>query len=183
MRLVRSAVVMGDEARALVHALKYGGWTSAAGPMADWLAEIPLPMDVIEEVRWAVPVPVSGVRMRERGYNQAERLARNLALRRGLETRPELLFRTRATETQTTLHPGERRANVAGAFAVPERHRSEIEGEHLLLVDDVWTTGATAIACAGALVRSGARVVSVLTFARVLPEIERRRAARTADGS
>ncbi|HET6763760.1 MAG TPA: hypothetical protein VFH27_08805, partial [Longimicrobiaceae bacterium] len=61
----------------------------------------------------------------------------------------------------------------AGAFAVPAGQGGAVRGEHVLLVDDVWTTGATALACAAALVGAGARVVSVVTFARVFPELER----------
>ncbi|HEX2090961.1 MAG TPA: hypothetical protein VHG28_01115, partial [Longimicrobiaceae bacterium] len=91
----------------------------------------------------------------------------------GRATDPGLLVRERATDTQTALHPAERRANVAGAFTVPDGRRGALPGEHLLLVDDVWTTGATAVACARALLGAGARVVSVVTFARVQPELDR----------
>lgn len=173
IRVVRSARLMGEQARKLVHALKYGGWSALADPLARRMAELPLPPDVEEEARVVVPVPTSRVRLRERGYNQAGLLAGALAARTGRSASPGLLVRTRAAGTQTTLHPGERRANVAGAFAVPPERAAEAAGAHLLLVDDVWTTGATAVACAAALLGAGARVVSVVTFARVLPELER----------
>lgn len=173
VRVVRSAFLLGEEARALVHALKYGGWSALAAPLARRMAELPLPDDVAEEARLVVPVPTSAARLRERGYNQAALLAAELAARTGRRCEADLLVRTRARGTQTTLHPGERRANVAGAFAVPPGREASIAGEHLLLVDDVWTTGATALACAGALLEAGARVVSVVTFARVVPEAER----------
>jgi predicted amidophosphoribosyltransferase len=71
------------------------------------------------------------------------------------------------------LHPTERRANVAGAFEVTRNGADRIISQHLLLIDDVWTTGATALSCADALLTAGARAVSVLTFARALPELER----------
>ena len=90
-----------------------------------------------------------------------------------LQCRPDVLVRSRSTESQTTLHPAERRANVAGAFRVPPESVGTILGRHLLVVDDVWTTGATTLACADALLGTGARAVSVLTFARALPELRR----------
>jgi len=173
IRVVRSAYLMGEEVRALVHALKYRGWSALAAPMARRMAGLPLPADVEEEARLVVPVPTSRVRLRERGYNQAGLLAEELAAATGRRADAGVLVRERASGTQTTLHPGERRANVAGAFAVPAGRESAVAGEHVLLVDDVWTTGATAAACADALLEAGARVVSVVTFARVVPALER----------
>lgn len=172
LRVVRSAFVMAEPVRELVHALKFRGWEAVAVPMAARMARLPLPEDVEEEARLVVPVPVSRVRLRERGYNQAELLARAYAERTGRSCDPELLVRVRATEKQTALHPSERRANVAGAFTASPQ-RGEIPGEHILLIDDVWTTGATALACAQALVTAGARVVSVVTFARAIPGLDR----------
>lgn len=173
LRAVRSAFVHEGPVRQMVHALKFGGWWSVAGPLAERMAALPLPLEVTEEVRLVVPVPLSAVRLRERGYNQAEHLAVALAARRGWSCRPGALVRSRATERQATLHPAERRANVTGAFrAVPEA-AGGLRGEHVLLVDDVWTTGATAIACGAALVEAGARAYSVVTFARALPELNR----------
>ena len=173
VRAIRSAFVMGDVPRALVHALKYRGWEAAAGPMAARMAAMTWPRDVADEARLVVPVPTSRARIRERGYNQAALLASGFAARTGRAHAPELLVRARATATQTALHPGERRANVAGAFSVPAGRRQALQREHVVLVDDVWTTGATALACAEALLEAGARVVSVATFARVVPELER----------
>lgn len=177
IRAVRSAFVMGETARKLVHALKYRGWAALAHPLAARMAALPFPEDVEEEARLVVPVPTSATRVRERGYDQAALLAEGFAARTGRIVAPELLARTRSGGTQTALHPDERRANVAGAFAVPLGRRGGLRGEHVLLVDDVWTTGATAVACAEALLDAGARVVSVATFARAIPELERWRGA------
>lgn len=171
LRAVRSAFQYEAVSRRLVRALKYGGWRALAAPMAERMAALPLSLEAEEEVRWVVPVPLAAVRLRERGYNQAEELARNLARRRGWSHSPELLERHRPTDRQTALHAAERRANVAGAFRVPIPAERALRGEHLLLVDDVWTTGATALACTEALLAAGARAVSVLTFARALPEL------------
>ena len=173
LRVVRSAGVMEGPLRELVHALKYGGWTALAAPLAQRLAALPLPPDVQEEARLVCPVPLGRARRRQRGYNQAELLAAAFARQTGRACRPELLRRTRATSSQTALHPAERRANVAGAFGVPPPLEPDLQGEHVLLVDDVWTTGATALACSAALRAAGARVVSVLTLARALPELDR----------
>jgi predicted amidophosphoribosyltransferase len=76
------------------------------------------------------------------------------------------LRRGTGASSQTTLQPAARQANVAGAFAAEDGAEADLAGEHVLLVDDVLTTGATVIACSGALVEAGARCVSVLTFAR-----------------
>jgi ComF family protein len=120
-----------------------------------------------------VPVPTSKARLRERGYNQAALLASAFARKTDRTAVPDMLLRTRATRTQTALHPGERRANVARAFSVADERAGELQGQHVILVDDVWTTGATALACSQTLLEAGARVVSVATFARVIPELER----------
>lgn len=173
VRAIRSAFVLDGPSRELVHALKYGGWRAVARPMAERMSKLSLPVEVEEEVGLVLPVPLSSVRLRQRGYNQAALLAHELASFRGWKDLPDLLDRTRSTETQTNLHPAQRRANVAGAFTVPPRHADRIMGEHVMLVDDVWTTGATTLACADALFTGGARAVSVITFARALPELDR----------
>ena len=171
VRSVRSAFVLDGSSRQLAHALKYGGWKAVAGPMADRMSNLSFPLEVTEEVELVAPVPLSAVRLRERGYNQAELLAASFAGRMGWRMLPELLERTRSTRTQTTLHPDERRANVAGAFRVPDRMGHEIHRQHVVLVDDVWTTGATAVSCAEELLAAGARAVSVVTFGRALPDL------------
>jgi ComF family protein len=134
------------------------------------MARLELPLETREEVSRVVPVPVSAARLRERGYNQAHLLARELARRHGWRDGDGLLERARSVASQTTLHRTERRANVAGAFRATAARTGELRREHVLLVDDVWTTGATALACADALIRGGARAVSVVTFARALPD-------------
>ncbi|HET7461669.1 MAG TPA: double zinc ribbon domain-containing protein [Longimicrobium sp.] len=174
VRAIRSAYAIGQVPRALVHALKYRGWTAVAAPMAARMAALELPGDVASEADLVIPVPASAARLRERGYNQAELLARGVAWFSGRTLAADLLRRTRQAGSQTALHPGERRANVARAFAVPPGRAAELRGEHVIVVDDVWTTGATSLACVSALLEAGARVASVVTFARVVPELERR---------
>jgi len=174
VRAIRSAYAIGEAPRKLVHALKYQGWQALADRMGARMAQlIRFPADVDEEARLVVAVPTSAARRRERGYNQAELLAAAFAARTGRTPEPSLLVRTRAATTQTALHPAERRANVARAFTVPAGAERRLAGAHVMVVDDVWTTGATALSCVQALVQAGARVASVATFARVVPELER----------
>jgi predicted amidophosphoribosyltransferase len=133
--------------------------------MADRMARVPLPPDVRDETRLVVPVPTTALRIRERGYNQAEILARAFAQQTG-RTVICALVRGAGQSSQTTLQPAARLANVAGAFGPTAGSQADLAGEHVLLVDDVLTTGATVTACAGAMIDVGARCVSVLTFAR-----------------
>jgi ComF family protein len=129
------------------------------------MARLTWPLDVLEERAALVPVPLSPSRARERGYNQSELLARGLAGLWGIPMWPECVQRAKATTTQTRLTPEDRRRNVRGAFrAVPDA--VNFRGAHLVLVDDVITTGATLNACAAALHEAGARIVSYVTFGR-----------------
>lgn len=165
LRAARSACLLQDPAAALVHQLKYRGWRRLADTMAERMAATPLPRDVHREARLVLPVPTTALRLRERGYNQAEELARAFAARSG-RTLLSGLQRAAGSSSQTALQPVARLANVAGAFQVREESSHRIAGEHLLLIDDVLTTGATVTACADTLIAAGARCVSVLTFAR-----------------
>jgi ComF family protein len=165
LRAARSAVLLREPADTLVHELKYRGWKGLAPFMGGRMARVALPGDVVDEAELVVPVPTTAARLRERGYNQAELLAHAVA-----EATARRLFhalrRGSAAGSQTTLQPAARMANVAGAFAAEAGCGTELAGEHILLVDDVLTTGATVAACAETLVAAGARCVSVLTFAR-----------------
>jgi ComF family protein len=156
---VRSAVLLEDSARTAVHLLKYDGWWRMAESLA-------VPMRQLEPLTGGVcliPVPLSAARERQRGYNQAERLAAALGRRTGLSVLADGLRRTRHTPTQTALPPEARRANVAGAFAARAVH-----GRFVVLVDDVFTTGATLLAAAEALAAGGAARVEAVTFARAV---------------
>src|SRR5262245_23472233 len=143
-----------------IHHLKYAGRRGLAGPLGALLAErFPFGNCVL-----LVPVPPHPSRLRKRGFNQAVDLARALGRRRGLPVAPRALVRIRATSAQTGLAATERRRNLRGAFVV---HRPTVVAHrHVVLVDDVLTTGATADACAGALLAAGARRVDVYTLGR-----------------
>ena len=125
-----------------------------------------------------MPVPLGARRLRQRGYNQSESLARALGRRWGCPV-VSLLVRARETVTQTALTPEARLANVAEAFAMKnaqcpmtnEQWALDIEHSTLIIVDDVFTTGATLAECARALERAGAGTVLAVTFGRaVVPD-------------
>ncbi|HLA78960.1 MAG TPA: ComF family protein [Vicinamibacteria bacterium] len=151
--------------RTLLHELKYHGRRKVAARLAEALLTLPGVASVVEPGVVLVPVPLHPRRRRERGYNQSELLAQELAKRAGLEVAAPALVRRKDTAPQTGLRAASRRANVAGAFAV--RKRARIVGRTVVLVDDVCTTGATARACAHALREAGVRGVRLLTAAHV----------------
>jgi ComF family protein len=153
-------------ASAAVHALKYDGWTAVADEIATRMARLTWPHDVAEERSLVVPVPLAATRLRERGFNQAALLARPLGVRWGVPVLEHLLERTRHTVTQTKLTPSERSTNVHGAFRLGASAGERLRGAHVVLVDDVFTTGATLNAAAAALFEGGARIVSYVTFGR-----------------
>ncbi len=145
--------------REAVHALKYEGLRALATPLAGllwraWQAG-PLAVDVV------APVPLHVRRVRQRGYNQSELLARAFCAASGLPFRPGELVRHRDTRSQVGLSLAERQANVAGAFGC---RSGSLSGRRVLLMDDVLTTGATLMACSAALRDAGARAVYALTL-------------------
>lgn len=113
-----------------------------------------------------LPVPLSDQRLRERGYNQAWELARRVAVGLGVASRAEMLIRIGQTPAQVESTRNERLANLRAAFAPAPGAGSDLEGQHVLLVDDVMTTGATVRQASAALLRAGAAAVSVLVLAR-----------------
>lgn len=145
--------------REAIHALKYDGVRVLAKPLAELLAAAwsshPLPVDLV------APVPLHSSRVRQRGYNQAELLARVFCAHSGLPLTQGDLVRQRATRSQVGLSVGERRANVAGAFTC---RSDRFRGRRVLLMDDVLTTGATLMACASALRAGGAQSVWAMTL-------------------
>src|SRR5687767_1004426 len=167
VRAVRSLAWMDrGTGAAIVHALKYGGWWRIGEEIGIRLARLRWPSDVIDERAMVVPVPLAPARERERGYNQSAAIALPVARHWRVRMRTDVLARCRATQSQTRLTPGERLANVSGAFAVTPATRRAVRDAHVILVDDVITTGATLHACASALLEAGARITSYLTHGR-----------------
>jgi competence protein ComFC len=160
----RSAVFARDSVLEAIHRYKYQRALWFEGFLAGFLVEA-----AAAELRaagwdWLVPVPLHPTKQREREFNQAERLARRLSVATGIPVNCKLLRRVVATQTQTLLSRKERLVNVRKAFTpLP---KVQLNGEHVVLVDDVFTTGATTSACAGALRKAGAGAVCVWTVAR-----------------
>ena len=172
---VRSAVWLDAGARPAVHGLKYGRLPRIADDLA--AAMVPL-RPATGGPSALIPIPLAPKRLRERGYNQSEMLARALARHWRIPVLVDVLIRTRETPTQTALTPGTRLANVAGAFGVRNAEfgmRNGTAGINsafripnftFVLVDDVFTTGATLAEAARALEQAGARCIHGVTFAR-----------------
>jgi len=152
---VRYAVGFEGPAQALVHALKYGGRTSIAAELAA-LGRPAAASLCLGGIDALVPVPLHGVRRRERGFDQTELITGALTSLTGVPTDTGCLRRTRATGSQTALPREGRLENVRGAF---EGRPATCRGRRLLLVDDVVTTGATLASAASALENAGAALV------------------------
>ncbi len=155
--------------RELIHLLKYDHVRPAARVLGRMLAEVldDLRPAFADRLPVVVPVPLHAGRLRERGFNQSEEIARAaLALRPDLEMSTRVLVRRRSTISQIGLTRHQRRANLRGAFDVVAAEDSA--ARDVVLVDDVFTTGTTVSECARILRRSGASRVFVATVARVL---------------
>jgi ComF family protein len=152
--------------KAAIHEFKYRSRRRVAARLAEELLRSDSVREVLRGSEALVPVPLHPRRRLERGFNQAELLAQELAQRAGIAAAPGALVRRKDTRPQAGLSAAGRRLNVAGAFAV--RRRVLVAGRVVVLVDDVLTTGATASACARALRDGGASEVRLLAAARVV---------------
>lgn len=158
----RAAVLYSGGGRRAVLALKHGDRLDMARSLAEWMAraapELLAATDVI------TPVPLHWRRMVKRRYNQSAELARHLADISGKPYVPDLLIRKKSTPTQDGLSRAERHENQRGVFTVNPRHATH---KHVLLIDDVMTTGATLSACAETLRAAGNDQIDALVLARV----------------
>jgi competence protein ComFC len=161
---VRSVAIFEGALRGAIHQFKYGYVRDLAEPLSEmlisYLQETPISAD------WIVPVPLHPRRLKQRGYNQAALLAHRLGSALGIPVHIDCLRRNRYTVAQTRLSAQERSRNVQGAFSCGG---SGLRDKVVLLVDDVFTTGATLGACSHALrVEGGAKSVWALTVARAM---------------
>lgn len=164
LRLVRAATIHAGPIREGIHNLKYEKRPELAIPLARYLVAVfaAAPwLQLHSAIDAVVPVPLHAERLQERGYNQAEELARAFCQRMGLPLRPQWIQRQRATHSQVGLNRLQRAENVEDAFAATP----DVYGHTLLLIDDVYTTGATLHACANAAHAAGAARLYALALA------------------
>ncbi|MGH7108243.1 MAG: double zinc ribbon domain-containing protein [Acetobacteraceae bacterium] len=164
-RQARAAFLYDAAAARLILPLKYADRTDLAGVLALHMARAGAAL--FQAADLLVPVPLHRRRLFARRYNQAALLAHALARRSGLALLPDALIRTRPTAPLGALSAAARAAELAQAFAVRASRIRQVRGRHVLLIDDVLTSGATANACARALGSAGAATIDVLAAARV----------------
>ncbi|MCX6012964.1 MAG: ComF family protein, partial [Chloroflexi bacterium] len=158
---IRSLYLFEGPMRKAIYAFKYNNLRAISVYFArilfDNMSDIPITGEVL------VPVPLHNKRLRQRGYNQASLLSRELGKLSGLEVDERTLYRTVDTQSQTKLNFSERRENTKEAFACKDQR---LTGKRVVLIDDVCTTGATLAACAETLKKNGVYSVWGLTLAR-----------------
>ena len=162
----RSALVYDDASRDVILRFKHADAPHAVRAFVPWLQSAA--PNLVEEADIITAVPLHYRRYISRRYNQSAILAQGLAQASGSICIPDLLLRTRATPPQGHLKPKARRDNVKKAFAINKRFAEQIKGKRILIMDDVYTTGATVNECAKVLKKAGASCVDVLTVARVV---------------
>lgn len=161
---LRSALAYDDASKPLILGFKHGDRTHAVVSFVPWLMQAG--RDLIAAADMIVPVPLHRWRLLQRRYNQSGLMAAALGRTAQKNVMHDVLMRTRSTPSQGFLKAGERAQNVRNAFAV--RSDVDVSGKNILLIDDVYTTGATVSECAKALKDKGASAVNVLTLARVV---------------
>jgi len=149
-----------------IHKFKYKKDLSSGEILASFMAGFPFPDIDFADYSLMIPVPLHIKRLRERGFNQSLILARAIGEKRNIHVDFSVLKRHKFTLTQTRSNKKERKQNIRGAFEITDREK--IAGKSILLIDDVYTTGATVNECAKTLIKGGAQKVFVLTLARVL---------------
>ena len=147
----------------LITRFKFGERPAWASALARLMRSTPWVEPALDQADWVLPLPLSGQRLRERGYNQALELARALAPQK---TRASMLLRIRHTPAQSSLQRSERLRNVSDAFALQPLGQPGLENRRVVLVDDVMTSGASLYAAARVLRQAGAAHITALVFAR-----------------
>ncbi|MBT3916369.1 MAG: ComF family protein [Rhodospirillaceae bacterium] len=162
----RSVMIYNAASRDLILSFKHGDRTHAAAAYAGWLKRSG--SDLIRHSDLILPVPLHWSRLFHRRYNQAALLAIELGKLTGLPVDTDSLIRHKKTASQGHKSPSQRLSNLRGAFSVSAQSEQKVKDKHVLLIDDVLTTGATAKVCAKTLFNAGACNVDVLTLARVV---------------
>ncbi len=163
-KVIRSACNFNQFSQGLIYALKYQGADYVAPYMGEFMARRFSGLAELAEANVVIPVPLYKTRLKKRGYNQSELLARAFCKATGLALDTTSLVRVRDTQSQTHLGREKRLENMTDAFVV--NNPQPVKGKTVLLIDDVATTGATLEGCAQALRKAGAKRVLAYTFAR-----------------
>ena len=165
-----AAMGYGLYERRLIFNLKYDGKTYMAPILADIIYDAMYSLVAsgkecpLLDANMIVPVPLHQRRLSERGFNQSEKIAKHLGRKLSIPTNSKVLQRVRDTHTQRALSADERTQNLEGAFQVPESMINEVQGKKIIILDDIYTTGVTAISCAKALRKAGAKKIYVVTL-------------------
>lgn len=165
---IRACMKYGLYSRRLIFELKYNGHSYVARILGQIMADRVLSDPLAEELLncdVVTGVPVSQSKLKKRGFNQAEKIAKYFCAEIGMKHVPDLLRRLKETEAQRSLSPAERSMNLMGAFGMNEKKAVNIKGKRILLIDDIYTTGATINHCAQVLKEAGAAEVHVLVLA------------------
>ncbi len=162
----RSVLKYDEYSRDMVLSFKHADRTDQAPVFAKWMLRSA--SDLLESDVLITPVPLHNHRLIKRRYNQSALLANSLANLAQKKAAVDLLIRNRSTPSQGSKSYKGRFRNVQGAFSISPRWKEKIKGEHILLIDDVYTTGATVSACSECLLKYGAAEVCVLTLCRVV---------------
>ncbi len=141
----------------IAHALKYSGYESIGRELGRRIGSTIKVWDITADI--LIPIPLHKAKQRERGYNQAELIARGISKSTGIPVRTDIVRRRKHTQTQTQLSLDERRANMDDAFEIARPSHAVLKGKICILVDDVITTGATINSCARELIDAGAKSV------------------------
>ncbi len=164
---VRAVTAYDDNSAVLAMGLKYGARLGFANLIANHMARF-VDDDMTDSL--IVPVPLHRQRLWSRGFNQSVLIGKLLATANDIPMRTDILIRRKATPPLRSMSSSQRQKTVNNAFHVPDRAKKAVAGRSIILVDDVYTSGATANACAKALKRSGSERVLVFCWARVLKD-------------
>jgi len=164
----RSAVVYNDASRKVILNFKFNDKTHYALTFVPWMLRAGA--DILEDADYIIPVPLHQKKLRFRKFNQSAILAEEIAIRSNKKYLFDGLLRIRETTPQKGLNKKDRLKNISGAFAINQKYTEAIQGKNIIIVDDIFTTGATLNECAKVLKDAGANEVNVLAIARVTTE-------------
>lgn len=166
----RAVFAYNDVTSRMILRFKNGGDRTGLRLMTDWFGLIT--EELISDADIVMAVPLHASRLRKRGYNQSLWLAASIARKYKKKLSCHMLKRPKNTQSQAGRSASGRKRNVAGAFHIPKRHHKKLKGKRVLLIDDVFTTGATVEACCKVLKRAGVEAVDVLTLSRVVSSVD-----------